>query len=155
MDISGEFTIPAPRERVWDALNDPQVLARCIPGCEELERTADDRFEARMSTKIGPVKARFDTEIELSNVNPPHSYTISGQGKGGPAGFGKGSADVRLEEQGEQTVLHYTAALQVGGKLAQIGSRLVGGTARKIANDFFSRFTEELTQPSAGSPGPA
>jgi hypothetical protein len=145
MDISGEFTIPAPRERVWVALNDPQVLKRCIPGCDELEQTAEGRFEARMSTKIGPVKARFDTDIELSNVNPPESYTISGQGKGGPAGFGKGSADVTLEAQGEQTILRYTAALQVGGKLAQIGSRLVGGTARKIANDFFSRFTEELT----------
>jgi carbon monoxide dehydrogenase subunit G len=145
MDISGEFTIPAARERVWVALNDPQVLKRCIPGCDELEQTAEGRFEARMSTKIGPVKARFDTDIELSNVNPPESYTISGQGKGGPAGFGKGSADVTLEAQGEQTILRYTAALQVGGKLAQIGSRLVGGTARKIANDFFSRFTEELT----------
>jgi hypothetical protein len=145
MDISGEFTIPAARERVWVALNDPQVLKRCIPGCDELEQTAEGRFEARMSTKIGPVKARFDTDIELSNVNPPESYTISGQGKGGPAGFGKGSADVTLEAQGEQTILRYTAALQVGGKLAQIGSRLVGGTARKIANDFFSRFTAELT----------
>ena len=145
MDISGEFTIPAPRERVWVALNDPQVLERCIPGCDELEQTAEGRFEARMSMKIGPVKARFDTDIELSNVNPPESYTISGQGKGGPAGFGKGSADVTLEAQGEQTILRYTAALQVGGKLAQIGSRLVGGSARKIANDFFSRFAEELT----------
>jgi hypothetical protein len=145
MDISGEFTIPAARERVWVALNDPQVLKRCIPGCDELEQTAEGRFEARMSTKIGPVKARFDTDIELSNVNPPESYTISGQGKGGPAGFGKGSADVTLEAQGEQTILRYTAALQVGGKLAQIGSRLVGGSARKIANDFFSRFAEELT----------
>jgi carbon monoxide dehydrogenase subunit G len=145
MDISGEFTIPAPRERVWVALNDPQVLKRCIPGCDELEQTAEGRFEAKMSTKIGPVKARFNTDIELSNVNPPESYTISGQGKGGPAGFGKGSADVTLEAQGEQTILRYTAALQVGGKLAQIGSRLVGGSARKIANDFFSRFTAELT----------
>lgn len=145
MDISGEFTIPAPRERVWVALNDPQVLKRCIPGCDDLEQTAEGRFEARMSTKIGPVKARFNTDIELSNVNPPESYTISGQGKGGPAGFGKGSADVTLEAQGEQTILRYTAALQVGGKLAQIGSRLVGGSARKIANDFFSRFTAELS----------
>lgn len=144
MDISGEFTIPATRERVWAALNDPQVLKRCIPGCDELEQTAEGQFEAKMSAKIGPVKARFDTAIELTDVNPPVSYTISGQGKGGPAGFGKGSADVQLEEQGEQTILRYTAQLQVGGKLAQIGSRLVGGTARKIANDFFSKFTEEV-----------
>ena len=145
MDISGEFTIPAPRERVWEALNDPQVLARCIPGCEELQRTGDNAFDAKMSAKIGPVKARFDTSIELSDINAPQSYTISGQGKGGPAGFGKGAAQVVLEDQGAETVLRYTADLQVGGKLAQIGSRLVGGAARKIANDFFSRFVEELS----------
>ena len=144
MDINGEFIIPAPRERVFQALNDPEVLQRCIPGCEELERTSENTFDARMSAKIGPVKARFDTAIELSDVNPPQSYTISGQGKGGPAGFGKGSARVSLEEHGEETVLRYDAELQVGGKLAQIGSRLVGGTARKIANDFFSRFAEEM-----------
>lgn len=145
MDISGEFTIPAPRERVWEALNDPEVLARCIPGCEELKRTGETAFDAKMSTKIGPVKARFDTSIELSDLDPPASYTISGQGKGGPAGFGKGAAQVVLEDQGEETILRYTADLQVGGKLAQIGSRLVGGTAKKIANDFFSRFVEELS----------
>jgi len=144
MDINGEFTIPAPRERVFEALNDPDVLARCIPGCEALERVSESIFQARMRAKIGPVKASFDTEIELCDVNPPESYTISGQGKGGPAGFGKGSAHVTLEDQGERTVLRYDAALQVGGKLAQIGSRLVGGTARKIANDFFSRFAAEM-----------
>jgi carbon monoxide dehydrogenase subunit G len=144
MDIKGEFIIPAPRERVFEALNDPEVLKRCIPGCEELHRTSDNTFDAKMSAKIGPVKARFDTAIELSDVNPPLSYTISGQGKGGPAGFGKGSARVSLEAQGEETVLRYDADLQVGGKLAQIGSRLVGGTARKIANDFFSRFADEM-----------
>jgi carbon monoxide dehydrogenase subunit G len=98
-----------------------------------------------MSTKIGPVKARFDTSIELSDINPPASYTISGQGKGGPAGFGRGSAQVVLEEQGEETVLRYSADLQVGGKLAQIGSRLVGGAAKKIANDFFSCFVKEFS----------
>ena len=145
MDISGEFTIPAPRERVWVALNDPQVLARCIPGCEELQRTGENAFDAKMTAKIGPVKARFDTSIELSDINEPQSYTIYGQGKGGPAGFGKGAAQVVLEDQGTETVLRYTADLQVGGKLAQIGSRLVGGAARKIANDFFSRFVEELS----------
>jgi carbon monoxide dehydrogenase subunit G len=144
MDINGEFTIPAPRERVFEALNDPEVLKRCIPGCQELERTSENGFDAKMSAKIGPVKAKFDTVIELSEVNPPESYTISGQGKGGPAGFGKGSARVSLEEQGEETVLRYEAELQVGGKLAQIGSRLVGGTARKIANDFFSCFAQEM-----------
>ncbi len=144
MDISGEFTIPARRERVWEALNDPEMLKKCIPGCETLEQTSEHAFDAKMAAKIGPVKAKFDTAIELSNVNPPESYTISGQGKGGPAGFGKGSADVTLEDLGAETVLRYSAALQVGGKLAQIGSRLVGGTAKKIANDFFSKFSEEL-----------
>lgn len=148
MDMSGEFTIPAKRERVWVALNDPEVLARCIPGCEELVRTSDTTFDAKMSTKIGPVKARFDTSIELSQINPPHSYTISGHGKGGAAGFGQGAAQVVLEQLGEQTVLRYGADLQVGGKLAQIGSRLVGGTAKKIANDFFSRFADELSEES-------
>ena len=145
MDISGEFTIPAARERVWAALNDPEVLARCIPGCEEMSRTGENAFDARMMAKIGPVKARFETSIELSDINAPHSYTISGQGKGGPAGFGKGAARVVLEEQGEETILRYSADLQVGGKLAQIGSRLVGGAAKKIANDFFSRFVGEVS----------
>ena len=144
MDITGEFTIPAPRERVWEALNDPETLRRCLPGCQSLERTSDTAFEARMLAKIGPVKANFDTAIELSDLRPPEGYTISGQGKGGPAGFGKGSAAVRLEEAEGGTLLRYDGALQVGGKLAQIGSRLVGGTARKIANDFFARFAEEL-----------
>jgi len=144
MDINGEFTIPAPRDRVWEKLNDPEVLKKCIPGCEGLEQTSDTHFDARMLAKIGPVKAKFDTSIDLSEVNPPESYVISGQGKGGPAGFGKGSAKVTLEVVGEGTVLRYDADLQVGGKLAQIGSRLVGGTARKIANDFFTRFVEEV-----------
>jgi carbon monoxide dehydrogenase subunit G len=144
MDISGEFTIPATRDVVWRKLNDPEVLKRCLPGCEQLEQTSDNCFDAKMQAKIGPVKAKFDTAIELSDVNPPESYTISGQGKGGPAGFGKGSARVSLEEAGGTTVLRYDAALQVGGKLAQIGSRLVGGTARKIANDFFERFVEDV-----------
>jgi carbon monoxide dehydrogenase subunit G len=144
MDISGEFTIPATRDVVWRKLNDPEVLRRCLPGCEQLERLSDTSFDARMQAKIGPVKAKFDTAIELSDVNPPESYTISGQGKGGPAGFGKGSARVSLEDVGSATVLRYDADLHVGGKLAQIGSRLVGGTARKIANDFFQRFVADV-----------
>ena len=102
MEITGEFTIPAPRERVWEALNDPEVLKRCIPGCEELEQTSDTTFDARMQAKIGPVKAKFDTSIELFDLNPPQSYTISGQGKGGPAGFGKGTAEVMLEAAGDE-----------------------------------------------------
>ena len=147
MDISGEFDISANRQQVWEALNDPQVLAQCIPGCESIERESDTEFLAKMKAKIGPVKARFESRILLSKLNPPQSYTISGEGKGGPAGFGKGSADVTLAESDGNTTLRYTATLHVGGKLAQVGSRLVGGAARKIANDFFSKFVEVVAQP--------
>ncbi|MDH3314198.1 MAG: carbon monoxide dehydrogenase subunit G [Gammaproteobacteria bacterium] len=140
MDIKGEYRIPADRQTVWNALNDPEVLKRCIPGCESMEKETDDSYTARMLAKIGPVKARFSTLISLSELNPPESYTISGEGKGGPAGFGKGSAEVRLTESGDETLLNYNASMQVGGKLAQIGSRLVVGTARKYADDFFTRF---------------
>ncbi|TFH48838.1 MAG: carbon monoxide dehydrogenase [Lysobacterales bacterium] len=147
MDISGDFDIPASRQQVWDALNDPDVLAQCIPGCESIERASDTELLAKMMAKIGPVKARFESRILLSNLNPPNSYTISGEGKGGPAGFGKGSADVTLTDSGGNTMLHYIATLQVGGKLAQVGSRLVGGAARKIADDFFSKFAEVVAQP--------
>lgn len=147
MDISGEFEIPASRKQVWEALNDPEVLAQCIPGCESIERESDTELLAKMKAKVGPVKARFESRIVLSNLNPPQSYTISGEGKGGPAGFGKGSADVILAETDGSTTLRYTATLQVGGKLAQVGSRLVGGAARKIADDFFSKFAEVVAQP--------
>jgi len=147
VDISGEFEIPAKRQQVWEALNDPDALAQCIPGCESIERTSDTEFQAKMKAKFGPVKARFESRISLSNMNPPESYTISGEGKGGPAGFGKGSADVTLAENEGITTLHYTASLQVGGKLAQVGSRLVGSAARKIAEDFFGKFVEVVAQP--------
>jgi carbon monoxide dehydrogenase subunit G len=147
MDISGEFEIPASRQQVWEALNDPDVLAQCIPGCESIERESDTELHAKMRAKVGPVKARFESRIMLSNLNPPQSYTISGEGKGGPAGFGKGSADVSLAEADGSTTLRYTATLQVGGKLAQVGSRLVGGAARKIADDFFAKFAEVVAQP--------
>ena len=149
MDISGEFDIPAGRQQVWEALNDPDVLAQCIPGCKSIERESETAFVAKMIAKIGPVKARFESHILLSNLNPPRSYTISGEGKGGPAGFGKGSADVTLSEIDGNTTLHYTATLLVGGKLAQVGSRLVGGAARKIANDFFGKFAQVVAQPVA------
>ena len=147
MDINGEFDIPVNRQQVWEALNDLQVLAQCIPGCESIERESDTEMLAKMIAKIGPVKARFESRIRLSNINPPESYTISGEGKGGPAGFGKGSAEVALAETDGNTILRYTATLQVGGKLAQIGSRLVGGAARKIANDFFGKFVEVVAHP--------
>ena len=147
MEISGAFDIPAKRQQVWEALNDPEVLAQCIPGCESIERISATELLAKMKAKFGPVKARFESRIELTNLNPPQSYTIGGVGKGGPAGFGKGSADVTLTESGGNTTLSYTATLQVGGKLAQVGSRLVGGAARKIADDFFGKFVEVVAQP--------
>jgi carbon monoxide dehydrogenase subunit G len=142
MDIKGEYRIPATRRQVWDALIDPDVLQRCIPGCESMLKQADDTYTAQMLAKIGPVKARFSTRIALSNINPPNSYTISGQGKGGPAGFGKGSADVSLSEAEGETRLNYSVSMQVGGKLAQVGSRLVVGAARRYADKFFSQFVE-------------
>lgn len=145
MDIKGEYRIPADRQTVWDALNNPEVLKRCIPGCESMDKESDDTYTARMLAKIGPVKAKFSTIIALSDLNPPESYTISGEGKGGPAGFGKGSADVKLTESGKETLLNYSASMQVGGKLAQVGSRLVVGTARKYADNFFTRFVEEVS----------
>ena len=145
MEMTGEYRIPAPREHVWDALNDPEILRQCIPGCEVMEKESDDNYTARMLAKIGPVKAKFATRIALSNLNPPESYTIAGEGKGGPAGFGKGSANVSLSEDQGETVLNYTASMQVGGKLAQVGSRLVAGTAKKYADDFFSRFARLMS----------
>ncbi len=142
MDLSGEYRIPAPRERVWAMLNDPDVLRACIPGCEDLEQTGDNAFSARVTTKVGPVKATFNGHVTLEDISPPESYTITGEGKGGVAGFASGGADVRLAEDGAETVLTYTASAKVGGKLAQIGSRLIDSTARKLADQFFAKFVE-------------
>ena len=152
MDITGEFRIPASRERVWEALGDPQVLKECIPGCESMKRESEREFFAVIRSRIGPVNAKFDSRIELSHLVAPEAYTISGEGRGGAAGFGKGVAEVRLEGDGEETVLHYRAELQVGGKLAQIGSRLVAGATRKIVSDFFSRFAGLLSGAGCGEP---
>jgi len=142
MDMNGSHRIPAKRETVWEALNDPAILKACIPGCESLEKTSDTEMTAEVTSKIGPVKAKFKGAVTLLNINPPESYTISGEGKGGVAGFAKGSADVKLTEEGEETVLDYEAKAQVGGKLAQLGSRLIDSTAKKMADDFFSKFSE-------------
>lgn len=142
MDLSDQQTIAAPRDTVYAALNDPEILKQCIPGCVELTKHSDTELEAVMGLKIGPVKATFKSQVTLSNLNPPESYTLTGEGKGGPAGFGKGSADVRLEEDGDSTILHYTVNATVGGKIAQIGSRLVESTTRKLASNFFEKFGE-------------
>ena len=156
MDITGEHRVPLPREAVFQALNDPDVLGQCIPGCQSLERVGEHEFDADVVARIGPVKARFRTRIAVSNLNPPESYTLSGEGRGGAAGFASGSADVSLESEDDGTVLRYTASIRPGGKIAQVGSRLIGGTARKIGSDFFSRFVEVVTPAApSGEGGPA
>ncbi len=144
MEMTGEYRIPASRQKVWDALNDPEVLKRCIPGCEELIKESDTELSAKVTTRVGPVSAKFTGKVTLSDINPPVSYRISGEGQGGVAGFARGGAEVSLEEDGGETVLRYTATAQVGGKLAQIGSRLIDSTAKKMANDFFGTFAEEV-----------
>lgn len=153
MELTGDYHIPAPRETVWAALNNPEILKACIPGCEELNKTSDTEFVARVVAKIGPVKAGFNGKVTLSDLDPPAGYTISGEGQGGAAGFAKGGAKVRLEpaEGGAATVLHYAADAQIGGKLAQIGSRLVEGTARKLADEFFAAFAAQAA-PAAEQP---
>ncbi len=123
MELKGEYRIPAPRERVWEMLNDPAVLRECIPGCESLEGSPEEGFAARVTTKVGPVKATFNGHVTLSNLNPPQGYTISGEGKGGVAGFAKGGANVNLADEQGNTVLTYDVNAQVGGKLAQLGSQ--------------------------------
>lgn len=152
MQMTGEYRIAAPRQAVWDALNDPEILKQCIPGCEELNKTDDGGFEAKVTAKVGPVKAKFGGKVDLSDIDPPNGYTISGQGTGGAAGFAKGGAKVVLAEDGGETVLSYTVDASVGGKLAQIGSRLIDATAKKMAGDFFSTFAELV---GAGAPAGA
>jgi len=146
VDMSGEERIPAPIQKVWEALNDPDVLKACIPGCESLEKREDGGFTARVTLKIGPIKATFDGAVDLKNLNPPRSYTIAGEGKGGIAGFAKGGADVTLTEDGpDATVLTYVSKADVGGKIAQLGGRLIQSTSKKLAGDFFSKFNEMVS----------
>lgn len=149
MQMSGEYRIPAPRQAVWEALNDPEVLKKCIPGCEELVRNGENAFDAKVVAKVGPVRAKFSGTVELTDIDPPSGYRITGQGQGGAAGFAKGGATVQLAEDGAETVLSYAVDASVGGKLAQIGSRLIDATAKKMADDFFARFAEVVTGPAA------
>ncbi|MBO6540391.1 MAG: carbon monoxide dehydrogenase subunit G [Rhizobiaceae bacterium] len=147
MDMSGEERITAPIGKVWEALNDPDVLRACIPGCQSLEKKSDTEFSAVVSVKLGPIKAKFNGEVELQNLNPPHSYTIAGEGKGGIAGFAKGGADVSLAEDGsDATILTYNAKADVGGKIAQLGSRLIQSSSKKLAGEFFSSFNEKVSE---------
>lgn len=144
MELNGQQLIPASQQRTWDSLNDPEVLKACIPGCETLERTAEGGFVATMSLRIGPVSAKFKGSLTLSDVQAPNSYTIHFDGQGGMAGFGKGSAQVGLAPAEGGTMLSYHAKAQVGGKLAQVGSRLVDAAAGKITNDFFTAFNARV-----------
>jgi uncharacterized protein len=155
MDMTGEFRIPAPRQKVWEALNDPEILKQSIPGCEEIQRLSDTELQAKVVAKVGPVKAHFSGKVTLSDINPPNGYKITGEGTGGAAGFAKGGAAVRLADDGAGTLLSYTVEAHVGGKLAQIGSRLIDATARKMAEDFFRRFAEAVGGAGAGAPAGA
>ena len=147
MKMSGEQVIPAPQARVWEALNDPEILKQAIPGCEEVVKLSDSEFTAKVTSKIGPVSAKFSGKVTLSDLDPPNGYRITGEGQSGAAGFAKGGAEVRLEPgvTVQETVLRYTAHAAVGGKLAQIGSRLIDGAARKLAEQFFSAFNKHVT----------
>lgn len=155
MEMTGSQRIALPQQRVWDALNDPEILKACIPGCESVEKTADDEYRIALTAAVGPVKARFNGKLLLSNVNPPQSYTLSFEGSGGAAGFGKGSSEVRLVPEGSATLLEYSAKASVGGKLAQVGSRLIDGVARKMAEDFFARFNAAVAPAPAAGQAPA
>ncbi len=164
MEMTGERRISAPRQTVWQALNDPEVLRASIPGCETVERVGDDQFQARVAVKIGPMAAKFTGKVRLENINPPESYTISGEGSGGAMGFAKGGADVALQEVSpEETLLTYQVKAQVGGKMAQLGARLIDSTAKQMADQFFDRFQGQFAAPPApdatatvtGLPAPA
>jgi carbon monoxide dehydrogenase subunit G len=152
MQMSGEVVLPAAREEVWRALNDPEVLKDCVPGCESFERTGDNSFQALVVAKIGPVKAKFKGDVELTELDPPNAYRISGQGNGGIAGFAKGGARVRLSDAAEGgTQLSYEAEGQIGGKLAQLGQRLVDGVAKSMADQFFANFAKKLNGEGAAA----
>lgn len=152
MDMTGERRIPAPRRVVWDALNDPDVLKESIPGCQSLEKLSDNEMKATAAVKIGPISARFNGKVELSDLDPPNGYRISGEGQGGVAGFAKGGAKVDLTEEGADTVLRYEVHAQVGGKIAQLGARLIDASAKQMADQFFDRFSARVGQPVAVEP---
>lgn len=145
MDMSGEERIAAKREVVWAALNNPEILKACIPGCQSLEMASPTEMSATVKIKIGPVSATFSGDVTLSDLNPPEGYKISGEGKGGIAGFAKGGAEVKLTEDGDETILSYTVDVQIGGKLAQLGSRLIDSSAKKLAGQFFADFNKAVS----------
>lgn len=148
MEMTGERRIPAPRDKVWQALNDPAVLKDSLPGCEFIEAAGDNQYNARLALKIGPMYARFSGTVTLSDIDPPNGYTLAGEGQGGVAGFAKGTARVRLAEDGpDATVLTYHVNAQVGGKIAQLGARLIDSTAKNLSDQFFTRFANRVAPP--------
>ncbi|MGH7108367.1 MAG: SRPBCC family protein [Acetobacteraceae bacterium] len=144
MEMTGERHISAPRQKVWEALNDPAVLKSAIPGCESLEKISENELKATASVRIGPIAARFAGKVLLSDLDPPNSYTISGEGQGGVAGFAKGGATVHLADAGPDTLLQYDVKAQVGGKIAQLGARLIDASAKQMADNFFDRFAASV-----------
>jgi carbon monoxide dehydrogenase subunit G len=144
MTMTGEYQLGATRDVVWAKLNDPETLKSCIPGCEDLEKISDTEFRATARMKVGPVSARFKGKVNLSDLDPPNGYKISGEGEGGVAGFAKGGAVVALGEKDGGTLLTYSVEAQIGGKLAQLGQRLVNGAAKKLADEFFANFAEAV-----------
>ncbi len=152
MEIKGEYRIGASREKVFAALNDPAILQACIPGCESLEKLSDTEMTAKVRLRIGPVSAAFGGKVTLSDIDPPNGYRISGEGQGGVAGFAKGGAVVKLTQDGADTVLNYDVDAQVGGKIAQVGARLIQGTAKKLADQFFGKFAESVGAPPPATP---
>ena len=150
MDMTGEYHIPAPQQTVWDALNDAEVLKASVPGCETLEKVSDTEFTATVTAKVGPVRTKFNGKVTLSDIDPPNGYTIAGEGQGGAAGFAKGGAKVSLTSENGGTLLRYEANASVGGKMAQIGSRVVEGVAKKMADEFFTTFVEQVV-PGGGA----
>jgi uncharacterized protein len=151
MEMQGEELINAPRDVVWEALNNADILKQAITGCEEIDKESDTSFTAKVKVKVGPVKATFKGQVTLSNMDAPNGYTITGEGKGGAAGFGKGGADITLEDSDGGTLLKYNVKASVGGKMAQIGSRLIDSTAKKLAGEFFRKFNELVSASAVGT----
>lgn len=144
MKMDGEYRIPAPQQTVWEALNDPEILQQSVPGCESIEKTGENELHGVVRVKVGPVKARFKGKVTLTNIEPPTSCTMNGEGTGGAAGFAKGAAHVTLSQEGEETLLQYVVEANVGGKLAQIGQRFIDSTAKKLSDEFFANFSRVL-----------
>lgn len=148
MEMSGDRLIEAPKETVWTALNDPEILKSCIPGCESITKTSDTDFSAVVAVKLGPISARFTGKVLLSDLDPPNGYTISGEGQGGVAGFAKGGASVKLTDEEGGTKLAYKVNAQIGGKMAQLGARLIDSTAKQMAESFFTKFSAVVAPPA-------